>query len=85
MRKFSEKSYLYYSKTSNTENVELFHVWYDKVALLMRKSSEWKTRYCPKRFLEWFGTYISVIENVTFYDSDETEIRLTFYKSFSTF
>ena len=38
MRNFSDKNYLYYSKASNIEKVEIFHAL--KVALLMRRHSE---------------------------------------------
>ena len=31
VKNFSKKNYLYYSKASNTENVEIFHGLHDKV------------------------------------------------------
>ena len=42
--KLLKKNYLYYSKASNTENVEIFHSLHDKVALLTRRRSERGTR-----------------------------------------
>lgn len=47
MTNFSEKNYLYCNKASNVEqvnNIEIIHVLHDKVALLMRRSSERGTK-----------------------------------------
>ena len=53
------KNYLYYSKTSNIENVKIFHGLHDKVALMMRIRSERGTRNGHQRFfLERFGPCI---------------------------
>ena len=40
VRNFSGKSYLYYSKTNNIEEVEMFLALHDKVALLMKRRYE---------------------------------------------
>ena len=73
MRNFSEKSYLYYSKTSNIEKVEIFHAL--KVALLMRSRSERGTGNRQKK----------LIKRLIFYDSNEIEIGLPFHSFWNIF
>ena len=73
---------------NNIEKVEILHVLHDKVALLMRRNSERRTRNCHQII---FGKVWTIyVENVDqkiniLYNSDEIEIRLPFYKSCSTF
>ena len=87
MKNLSERSCLYYRKTSNIEKVEIIHVLHNKVTLLMRRRSEQGTRNCHKNiFRNVLTMYIeNVNQKIFFYDSDEIEIRLPFYRSFSTF
>ena len=57
----------------------------------MRKRYERRTRNCHRKFFRkvWTIYLASYIKNVNqkmnFYDSDEIELRLPFYRSFSTF
>ena len=66
MSKTSQKSYLYYSKASNTENVEIFHGLHNKVTLLMRIRSERRTKNRQQKNSEkvWFMHIYQYIENV---------------------
>ena len=48
-------NYLYYSRTSNIEKVEIFYVLHDKVALLMKRRYKRGTRNCHHKFLKRFG------------------------------
>ena len=61
-KKLLKKRYLYYSKASNTENVEIFHGLQNKAALLMRKRSERVTKNCHQNYSEkvWIMHIISV-------------------------
>ena len=95
MRNFSEKSWLFvlYSYSILSTNiyiVKLFCVSHNKVALLTRDGLNGEQEIVTKEFLERFYlTIYKYIENIdqkiNFYDSDETKIRLPFYRFFSTF
>ena len=91
MWKLLKKSDSYYSKASNTENVEIFHGLHDKVALLMRRRSERGTRnrhqniFGKVQTMHIYQCIEMLIERWIFCESDGIEIRLHFYRPFSTF
>ena len=58
--KLLKKSYLYYSKASNTEIFERFYGLHDKVALLMRRRCEQGTRNRHQKFLDKLGPCIYI-------------------------
>ena len=75
---------------SNIGKVYILHVLHDKVALLMRRRYERGTRNCHQNSFRKVWTIHIYIENFDqkmnfLYDSDEIEIRLSFYRSFSAF
>ena len=81
---FLEKIYLYYTY-SNIDEVKIFCVLHDKIALLTRICSEQGTRNCHERiFRKALTIQENVIKRLTFYDA-EADIRLSFYRSFSKF
>ena len=43
-------NYMYYSKTSNIEKVQIFYVLHEKVALLMKRRYKRGTRNCHRKF-----------------------------------
>ena len=96
VRNLSQKSYLYlytvsYSILStNIDIVKIFCILHNKVALLRRNVLSGEQEMVTKEFLERLKLTIyihieNIDQNINFYDSDKTEIRLPFYKSFSTF
>ena len=86
MKNLSEKNYLYYRMTSNIEKVEIIHVLHNKVTLLRRRSERGTRNRHKNIFRKVLPIYIeNVNQKIFFYDSDEIEIRLPFYRSSSTF
>ena len=71
------------------DKLEIFHVLHDKVAVLTRRCSKWGTKICQQRILEGrdhICIYTKCWSKYEFFDySDEIEIRLSFYRSFSQF
>ena len=87
-RDLSEKSYLYYNIPANINKFKEFCISHNKVALLTRRHSEQGTRNRHQRvFRKVLIIYKNkmLIKRWIFYNSDETDIRLLFYRSFSTF
>ena len=75
--------------STNTDIVKIFCVLQNKVALLTRDVLRGGTRNCLQRiFRKVLPNHIhleNIDQKINFYDSRETEIRLPFYRSFSTF
>ena len=77
-----------YQKISNIDKVKIFCVLHDKVALLTRRCSEWGATDCHQII---FRTVLTITyrkcwsKDEFFNGSDETDIRLPFHRSFSTF
>ena len=83
-------NYLHYSKTNNIGKVEMFHVLRDKVVLLMKRRYERGTKKLSPKNLQKGLDHIKAIQKMLvkgwiFYNSDKTDIRLPFDRSFSTF
>ena len=82
-----EKSYLYYSLLTLTK-LKDFMSYTMKLHCYRGDVQGGEQEIVSKEFSESFGPYIYykiLIKRSIFVDSDETEIRLTFYRSFSTF
>ena len=62
----------------------MFCVLHDKVALLTRTCSEWRTRNCHQILFTKVLTIRKRWSKDEFFDS-EIDIRLPFYRSLSTF
>ena len=75
-------------KISNIDKVKMFCVLHDKVALLTRRRSEWGKTDCHRIIFRKVLTitYRKCWSKDEFFNgSDETDIRLPFHRSFSTF
>ena len=74
--------------STNIDIVKIFFVLHNKVALLKRYFERWTRNSHQIIFRKVLPNHIhieNIDQKIKFYDSDETEIRLPFYRSFSTY